>query len=273
MISFLRSIFDPRERLKRTLASGSLPALPAAHLRVLQALRSDCTLQEVGAEITLDPALTSAVLRTVNAAAFGLRRRVSDPAHAASLLGRAELETLVLGMGVIAASPTDPPGLSTTRFWRESARRAVTARILAERLCPRERTVCFTAGLLQDMALPLLCAARPKTYVPLVERYARSEDLAAAERESLGFDHAEVAGWLAEMWRFPEPLTEAIQKHHQAGEGLLPVVVVGMIDDEEDDEALVERIRGRVSVDPELLLEALALGREQGEELARALCR
>lgn len=271
MIGLLRRLVDPRERLLHTLARADLPTLPSAHLRVLQALRSDRSLPDVGRELALDPALTSAVLRTVNSAAFGLRRKVADASHAASLLGRAELETLVLGMGVVATSPRDPPGLRTEDFWRTSARRAVTARALADHVAPRDRSACFTAGLLQDMALPLLCQARPAVYMELLASHDHA-DLAAHERAALGVDHAEVAGWLAEHWRFPENLAMALRTHHAVGEGPPPVVVAGLLAHDEED-AWIEETARRVGVGSAIVAQAIAEGRALGDDLAAAILR
>jgi len=274
MFNAIRRLFDPRARLREALGKENLPSFSAVQMQVLKSLRSpDTALSAIGHQLASDPGLSTKVLRTVNSAAFGLGRKVSDPAHAAALLGRAELESLVLSVATRHATPSKSiSGFDPNTFWRTASRRAATARLLADRVSPRERGVCFTAGLLQDMAVPLLAAARPDTYGPLVEQSRGGPGLIALEREVLGMDHAEVAGWLCENWSFPEPLSAAITGHHgEPGAAPIAVQIVALITDQSEPEATVEAARDTLNLSPEELLHILEDGAIRGDEMAQAL--
>jgi HD-like signal output (HDOD) protein len=272
MIGALRRLFDPKERLRHALLKQPVPTLPTGPMRVLTALRSDAALPTIGQLIGQDPALTAALLRTVNSAAFGLKKRVASPGHAASLLGRSALESMVLSIAAAKAMPTE--GFDHVTFWRLSARRAATARALADLVSPRSRHTCFSGALLQDIALPLLIRARPDAYKPMLASSQSGEAMAAFERETFGFEHAEVAGWLAEDWRFPEDLIAAIQTHHQSEDGPVPVQIAGLVHDLEDElDGVVDLASERFNLSPDVILQALTAGREEGDDLARALTR
>ncbi len=200
-----------------SLGDAELPTFPALMSEILQTLRdADAPMRSIGALVAQDPALTVKVIKVVNSAGFGLRRRVDSVNHAVTLLGRSRLESIVLPLAVGEALPEEPgPGFEPRRFWQAAARRAVIARELAGLIEPATRDVSYTAGLLQDMAIPLLVSRHPERYGPILERWHRGEgSLRVMEREAFGWTHADVAGWLCAEWDFPEGLAAAITAHH-----------------------------------------------------------
>ncbi len=276
MLASLKALFDPRARLRKALGKRHLPTFPATQMAVLRSLRSPQTpLSTIGRQMAADPGLATGVLRAVNSAAFGLGRRVSDPAHAAALLGRAELENLVLGIATRDALPKRArPGFDPTTFWRTASRRAATARRVADHISPRVSGLCFTAALLQDMAVPLLADARPEIYGPLLQQSAGAPRLMRLEQDVLGIDHTEVAGWLCETWGFPVGLAEAIRAHHtDVNDAPLPVRISALIAHETDTDAFVSGVRHFADISADILVQALDEGVETGDAMAREMFR
>lgn len=208
---------DPRSELRELIGGYELPSFPAVAMSTLALLRQEADLAEVAARIMTDPGLTVRILRTVNSAAFGMRKRVTNLQYATSLLGRSRVESLVLSAAVGATLPRTGV-IDLERFWAVSAQRACLARRIAERVEPAAQSECFTAGLLQDMAIPVLASAHPDRYGALFERAEADRlDLDALEREAFGYDHAQVGAVMAESWDLPEDLIVAIADHHGAG--------------------------------------------------------
>jgi HD-like signal output (HDOD) protein len=280
---FRRKKIDPRHALAESLGGASLPSFPAIQMQVLEALRlEDCSLNVVADMVMRDPGLSTKVLSTVNCAGFGLKRRVDSVSHAVSLLGIGRLESVVLAVAVAENLPGRPaPGFRPRRFWRAAARRATTAQALADLLHPSSRSIAFTAGLLQDMAIPLLATHRREQYGPLLEAWnAGDGSLSCMERSELGWDHAEVASWVANEWSFPEGLGYAIGGHHGSDEpeleSPLPVRLVGYLDEVEDDlvdlEPLVEAARVTHDVPADRVVGAVRRGFDQCDEVAALFC-
>ena len=272
MLQRLRAIFtsDPHANLKKVVGSTPIPCFPASIQRVQRALRDpSASMGTVGERIAADPTLSIDVLKLANSAAYGLRRPVSDAAHAARLLGRSEVESLVLGIGVRDALPRSIAGFDTAAFWRSSARRAAFAAAAAQRTQPRVARLAFTAGLLQDLAVPLLAQANPQDYRHVLATH-RGGALAHTEQEQLGWDHAMVAGWLCDSWCFPEPLQQAIAGHHSAA-APAPVRVAAELDGD-DLEPLVEAARTHLGFPPESSLEVLAEADEHASQVAGLFC-
>jgi len=234
---------DPKAALKELLGGARLPTFPDVIMRALELLRQDASLSKVADVLCGDPGASTKLLSMVNSASHSLRRPVKDVPQAAALLGRARIEQTLLGMAVAEALPKKKiPGFDPTEFWRNASWRAAAARRIARELHPSSASASYTAGLLQDMAVPILAGA-VDGYPALVEECKESgADLAQKEREAHGWDHAEVASWMCAEWNFPEDLTAAIAHHHMAAndnQSQAPVAVrlVAGLADPDDDQA------------------------------------
>lgn len=214
---------DPKKDLIKILGEADLPSFPAVVNQALAQLRDpDKPLMECGELIAQDPGLSAKILKLSNSAAFSLKHSVKNVPHAVSMLGRSQVEGVLLATGVAAALPRKPgDGFDPNVFWRTSARRAAAAAALAGELHPATRQECFTAALLQDMAVPLLSARREGYGEVLSAAHGASVKLAELEHEQFGWSHPEVATMLCAEWKFPERLAGAIGAHHgQEGQGL-----------------------------------------------------
>ncbi|MBN2232196.1 MAG: HDOD domain-containing protein, partial [Deltaproteobacteria bacterium] len=107
-------------------------------------------------------------------------------------------------------------------LWRHAVACAVMTQVLRERFqVPIDGQMLFTAGLLHDIGKVVLSHYVEEDYNRIealvkIRRCAFQE----AEREVLGFDHAEIGGRLAESWQFPESIVAAIRFHHEPGSAL-----------------------------------------------------
>ena len=57
-----------------------------------------------------------------------------------------------------------------------------------------------------------------------------ADDSSTIEKETLGFDHTELGGWVTERWRLPSALVKAVRWHHEPG---------GAADDKQEVDRLV----------------------------------
>lgn len=272
---------DPRKGLRAVLGEVELPTFPAVVTTALERVRDeDVSFDEMADLMSSDPGLSVRLLGTVNSAAFAMRHRVRNIHHAVSLLGRNQLESVLISLAVRDALPRDAGrGFDSQRFWVASARRATTGRALAEMIDPANRSESFTGSLLQDLAIPLLSRHRGDEYGDLLEAWhSGNEDLAGLERESFGWDHAEVAGWMCTEWEFPEMLTAAIRTHHggeveDGGDAPLPAVrrvaVLREVHEEHGRERFVEEVGRLYAIPADRAVEILDAGFEAADEIAR----
>lgn len=282
MFKFLnRKKEDPRAELRALLGDYEVPSMPATAIKLLGLLRDPETpMAEIASQVEMDPGLTVKILQLINSAAFGLLSQVSNLQHAVSLLGRSRLESLVLAFAAAAQVPNPMVCLKSRQFWGAAARRATLARALAQHMHAATQAEAFTAGLLQDIAVPLLAGKDPEAYATLLERW-HTEDTAnldALEREAFGHDHASVGALMAEDWGLPEYLIHAIAGHHEPEEGLVVEPAVRLVSllrystDSDGREAVMESAEAEYGIEIALAEEMIDGAFADAEQVAGMFC-
>lgn len=269
---------DPAKSLRKALGECELPTFPAATLEALDIIRDEeASLADVAKKLELDPELSVRVLRLVNSAGFGLRHAVDELPHAVQLVGRASLETLLISIGLREALPsTSMHGFDPARFWNAAWRRATTSRSFAARICPSEAPSMFTAGLLQDLAVPLLVQHVGEPYAQLLTSWREGgAELHEREREEFGWDHCEIGSGLCGRWGLPKTLATMVGSHHALAdeEDELPVclrlsALLREEGGEEGVDALLSAASELTDYDPETLSGLLETSFREAEAIA-----
>ncbi len=204
--------------LQKIIDGFKLPSFPATVMNVLSMLRKpDISMGDIANTVQVDPGINVRVLTMVNSAAFGLSSKISNIQHAVTLLGKSRLEAIVLSLAVKDSLPTMRlNGHDMNGFWLAAARRASLARALAQYLHPKTQSEAFTAGLLQDMAVPFLAKYKGTEYGRVLSDWDADDSikLEELEKESLGFDHQQIGALVAKNWELPNYLIQAIASHH-----------------------------------------------------------
>jgi HD-like signal output (HDOD) protein len=276
---FKKKQIDPKAEMKTVLGEYQLQSFPVIVMSALEKVRdADTSNSAISELVATDPGLSVRLLKTVNSAAYALRHKVSNIDHAVSLMGRGELESLLISTAVHEVIPTkNIPEFDAQRFWAAAARRAALARGLADLINPSSRSESFTAALLQDMAIPVLALQRPDDYGPVLELWhANGHDLATLEREAFGWDHATVALWMCDGWGFPDRIAEAIGAHHGAADydlvALPAVSLVSVLREEEEAsgvEVLVENAYENYNLPKDQVRELVSASFAAAEDISR----
>ncbi len=281
MFSFFKNKVDPKAKLQKVLRGYELPSFPTVVMEILREIRNPyASASDIAKSVSVDPGLSVRLLGIANSAAFSPINKVENLTQAIALVGMSQLESLVLGVGVAKGIPKESsPWHNPAKFWLASARRATLAHELAQILCPSKESECFTAAFLQDMALPFLARHRSNEYQPILERWRNDGgDLARLERETLEWDHAEVATWICSEWGLPESIALAIKTHHGDGmddhEALAPVKLVSILREGESNDGLDEMIAKAQTVyniSEETMRSIIDMSFEQAKDLARMM--
>lgn len=267
---------DPRARIRERIGEYELPSFSTSAISTLSLLRADADMADIAEGLLADPGLTVRILRTVNSAGFGLRHEITNVVSAANLLGRSRLESLVLTAAVGESLPA-PTGFDNEGFWQTCARRACLARRIAAATSPAMEVEAFTAGLLQDMAVPILATSDPEGYGGLYRQAGADPDvtLHEVEMDAFGYDHAEIGALMAESWSLPEGLIQAIACHHHADsdapDAVLAVGRVRHAEPPDDLGALKAHCEGRLGLSPEDLDGMIEAASSESTSLANSM--
>lgn len=200
--------------------SGKLGSLPAIVYRVFDVMDNPkSTATQIGRVINDDPALTARLLKLVNSPFYGFTRKVDTVYRAVALIGHKELRSVVVAASAIKVFDGIPSELvSMPVFWKRSLTTAVVARVLAAFKREKEIERFFIAGLLHDIGSLLLYLQLPEEMTQVLHQHQTDGiELVKAEKDVLGYDHAEVGGALLKKWNLP-PLTCAAVRFHQTPE-------------------------------------------------------
>lgn len=207
--------------LDRELVLGhlkQLPSLPAAVADLLASFdNEDIDIAVVSKLIARDQGLTARVLRIANSSFYGLQHKVGSINEAVVVLGFRAIRSMVLAVGINGVFRVDHcAGFDPQAYLRHSVAVGLAARALAQ-LTGHNPELSFTAGILHDLGELALASNFTPQYAETLA-YRRKHDcfLIIAERDILGMDHTEVGGLLADTWRFPNELRQALAEHHSS---------------------------------------------------------
>ncbi len=200
-----------------------IPPLPAAVNQLLAEInRSEPNIDRLVKLISADPEITAKVIKTVNSSLYSPRVPVADVKRAVTMLGLAQIRSIVLAFATMEALPQPKGnGFDHNAFWIDSLLRAILARALSQQRFSGQLDEVFTAALLSELAVPLLLCVWAEYYEPVVAEWQTSDRrLSDIEREQFGWDHAQAGAWIVQSWEFPEEMICYIGAHNMSMEKL-----------------------------------------------------
>ena len=205
-----------KNRIMRTL--DDLPSMRKAVMEAQEIMADpNSNMEDLAAIIETEQSMAVKVLKLINSPYYGLGRKISSIRQACSLLGFQALREVIVAVGVSNVLGRKLKGyeFESGELWLHSIATGFCARILAEKRNRELANDVYTGGLLHDVGKIIL-----DRYV--LDRRAAFDDfmqdetktVLEAEKQILGFDHAEIASDICRKWNIPENVTPAIQYHH-----------------------------------------------------------
>jgi len=196
----------------------SIPLLPATVREVMEILESDSVdFALLEASLGKDPPLVMRVLSVANSPFYGFCGKIDSLHQACLILGLHTTHHIVMGVGIMEIFHAERgKHLDLVTLWQHSAAVGAAARVLADAVkIDPDKT--FTSGLLHDTGKMVLDIYFTEDYAPvLAYQKAAGCLLQEAETKVLGLDHSVVGGVVAERWKLPRPVIDAIAGHHSA---------------------------------------------------------
>lgn len=191
--------------------------LPTVAMKVMGMVSDPDTMTtDLESVIQGDITLVAAVLRLANSAFYGLRRKVVSLHHALILLGKGEVQSLVLSR-VMFQTFKAPGGLQRELMvgvWSHSLECALAAECIAEK-CGEDGSLYFLGGMLHDIGR-LVIFQKFLSEIDGLEKYGQLTDETNLniENEFLGCGHNDIGAQLLHRWMFPVQLVDMAKRHH-----------------------------------------------------------
>lgn len=205
--------FSLRGEMRPRISFPPLPHTVESVSSLLSEMGVEPNTLQLAKIVDSDPMVAASVLRRINSAYYGVRRRIASVQKAVMLLGFLEVANLVLTAGMDQLEETLCPEEHSDAFeriMRTCIGTAQYARELAAHLHLPSEGQAFTAGLLHAAGRLIMLHNDPKAYEALWEAEG---DLPSreAEHEAFGIDHARLGAVAADEWKLPGVLIKAIR--------------------------------------------------------------
>jgi signal transduction histidine kinase len=226
-----------------------LPTLSVVATRILHLASADnVSIKEIVRVIESDPALTTRLLALCRRAAYRTRNPITTVEMAVLMLGVEAVRSLVLSVAIFdwtsgtteayrrqgavgnatgrgrasthpGAGPAPASGGMFNRvgFWQHSIAVACASELIAREHPELEMHAeeCFVCGLVHDLGKIALDLVLPRAYARVVQMAeVRQGNIADFERPVVGVDHLLAGRTLAERWKLPALLVEAMGRHN-----------------------------------------------------------
>lgn len=208
----------------RTVIGGihNLPTPPIVFTQIQKVLNNPNTsAYDIASILQEDPAISAKVLKLTNSAYYGLTRTIESVKQAVVIIGLDAVKNLVLSASVFEMFADDQIDAEFQDFfWRHSLATAFAARLLAHSLKGKNgfsAETGFSAGLLHDIGKMVISVYMPDDNRKIKEARAERSDtpVHVLEDDIMGYNHAQIGGFLGENWTLPAQLLDAIRYHHQ----------------------------------------------------------
>jgi putative nucleotidyltransferase with HDIG domain len=195
---------------------AAIQVMPENTTRILRVVNDpQCNLLALSKLITQDAALAGSIMRAVNSAYYSLQDKMTRLDRAVTYLGLRTVKELTLSAAVgTMFKPMKLGKYDARSLWDHSVGVAILARELAvaSKCCDSEEA--FLAGIMHDIALPLLSQSDPEKLGTVFAAAADGGNFSDGEFKTFGFDHTQLGARLAAQWKLADALASVIRWHH-----------------------------------------------------------
>jgi putative nucleotidyltransferase with HDIG domain len=192
-----------------------LPAVPDVAQRVMEIMADpNSNTPKICKAISVDPALTTRILKISNSAFYGCLRTINNLHSAIVIIGFNAIRSLVIAVSTREVYKNF--GLTERMLWEHSVGVGIAAHILANKTKISKADDVFVCGLLHDIGKVIMNNDKNELFLQVMEKtYNEHIPSVEAEQEIFGFTHAEVGAMVIKKWNLTEELEKAVQYHHE----------------------------------------------------------
>ena len=213
-------VIDHKDLLSSAEALGALPATVTRLANIVSNPEHD--IKDIVEVVSFDQGLTATILRRANSAALGARFQIKTVRDAALWLGSGSVLSLALATSVSRklSDPIPAYGLAEGQLWKQSVAASLAAEEIRHQASVEVPAESPTAALLHDFGKVVLAQHFGARVLNMLAQAAVADNLGllAAEARVFGINHADIGGLVAQHWKLPHSIVEAIIHHHHAGE-------------------------------------------------------
>ncbi len=195
-----------------------LPTLPTIYTNLMEVTSNPrSTAKDVAEVIVNDQSTSAKVIRVVNSSVYRLQTRVDSITQAVFYLGYKEIRNIVLSISIFEmfSKVQKTSNFDIVEFWKHSIAVGVLTRTIGNISGVTNLDNYFLAGIIHDIGKLIFLKISPENY-DKVALLIKDKDLTIleAERKTFGINHTKAGAILANKWKLPDSLKNAINYHN-----------------------------------------------------------
>lgn len=194
-----------------------LPTIPVIARELLSLTDADAvSVDKLEQIVSKDPVIAAKIVGLSNSAFFGYKMTDASISGAIQRVGFVNVKNIALGIALMTIfdDKHSKYAYDYGRIYRHSVATGIVAAYLAAKLKVTTVDDLFLCGMLHDIGLLLLNSFFPDLYCKASEAARERKSLLEAEMLVLGFTHADIGAWIADMWHLSDATHEVILCHH-----------------------------------------------------------
>ena len=195
---------------------SSIKNVTSGIVRIINDPRS--TARDLKELIDVDPPLTARVLRLANSAYYSPGRRIGEISQAIIIIGFDAVKELALSQKVseVFSQDVSVGEYSRALLWKHSIAVALLGKLIYRKEFGERGENVYAAGILHDIGIIVEDQFLQDNFKSILRKAMVEEsNLSGAERDILGYTHADVGRVITMDWNFPKELSTAIGSHHR----------------------------------------------------------
>jgi diguanylate cyclase (GGDEF)-like protein len=199
-------------------------SFPPVMLQLMEeACKPEPDFAVLGKIISMDPALSTTIINLVNSPFYGLSQEITDFKRAAVVLGTRELLNLAVTVTYQKHICTNLQNKDYKIYsdWMLTVWGAISAQLIASRICPDDADKVYLCCLLKDISLLFLrCAAPGELPDTIAKDSVARSCIGQAEEENdiWGMNHGGLSQLLLSKWKMEQLNCPSLQHHHAIDE-------------------------------------------------------
>lgn len=196
----------------------NFPTLPTIYYKLTEVMeRPNSTANDAAEIISRDQSATAKILKAANSSIYGFYGKIDSISKAIFYLGFEEVRNLIILLSFIEMMPDKKLNyfINPVELWKHSIGVGIITRNLGEILGISKLENYFVSGVVHDLGKILFLNYVNDEYIK-VYRYLNENNVSLMEAETaiLGINHCVAGEMLAEKWKLPSSLKNAIRYHN-----------------------------------------------------------
>ena len=212
---------EKHSKLKKIVARVSTSEIRSIRnvvSRVIKIINDpESTVMDLKKIVQIDPPLTGKLLQLANSAYYAPQKKICEIQQAMIWVGFDTLKELTMRQKIceVFQGESSVSGFSRTLLWKHCIAVAMLGKMIFRREFGEKGEEIYAAGLLHDLGIIAMEQFCQNDFKKIINKTkADHQDQTAAEKEVLGFNHAEIGRAIADDWDLPQELVQIIGGHH-----------------------------------------------------------